>query len=49
MHAALQYMNSNNMDTLDKFAKVDMNRKSKEYSKAIFEFYLTIKRFLVLQ
>jgi len=39
---ALQYINSNNIDTLDKFAKVDMNRKSKEYSKAIFEFYLKL-------
>lgn len=36
---ALEYMNSNNIDTLEKFAKVDMNRKSKDYSKDLFEFY----------
>lgn len=39
---ALEYMNTNSMDTLDKFAKVDMNRKSKEYSKGIYEFYLNL-------
>lgn len=39
---ALEYMNCNNIDTLEKFAKVDMNRKSKEYSKGIFEFYLEL-------
>ena len=36
---ALEFMNNNNIDTLEKFAKVDMNRKSKEYSKDLFEFY----------
>lgn len=39
---ALEYMNNNSMDTLEKFAKVDMNRKSKEYSKPIYEFYLKL-------
>lgn len=39
---ALEYMNNNSMDTLDKFANVDMNRKSKEYSKPIYEFYLRL-------
>lgn len=39
---ALEYMNTNSIDTLDKFAKVDMNRKSKEYSKGIYEFYLNL-------
>ncbi len=36
---ALEFMNNNDIDTLEKFAKVDMNRKSKEYSKDLFEFY----------
>lgn len=36
---ALEFMNHNEIDTLDKFAKVDMNRKSKDYSKDLFEFY----------
>ena len=36
---ALEYMNNNNIDTLEKFAKVDMNRKSKDCSKELFEFY----------
>lgn len=36
---ALEFMNSNEIDTLDKFAKVDMNRKSKDYSKDLFKFY----------
>jgi len=36
---ALEFMNSNDIDTLEKFAKVDMNRKSKDYSKDLFEFY----------
>lgn len=39
---ALEYLNTNSIDTLEKFAKVDMNRKSKEYSKGIFEFYLKL-------
>lgn len=36
---ALKFMNNNDIDTLEKFAKVDMNRKSKEYSKDLFKFY----------
>lgn len=36
---ALEFMNNNDIDTLEKFAKVDMNRKSKEYSKDLFKFY----------
>lgn len=36
---ALEYMNNNKIDTLEKFTKVDMNRKSKEYSRELFEFY----------
>lgn len=36
---ALEFMNNNDIDTLEKFAKVDMNRKSKEYSKNLFKFY----------
>ena len=36
---ALEFMNNNDIDTLEKFAKVDMNRKSKDYSKDLFEFY----------
>lgn len=39
---ALEYMNNNSMDTLDKFVNVDMNRKSKEYSKPIYDFYLKL-------
>ena len=39
---ALEYMNTNPMDTLEKFAKVDMNRKSKEYSKPIYQFYINL-------
>lgn len=36
---ALEFMNNNNIDSLEKFAKVDMNRKSKDYSKTLYEFY----------
>lgn len=36
---ALEFMNNNDIDTLERFAKVDMNRKSKEYSKDLFKFY----------
>ena len=36
---ALEFMNNNDIDSLEKFAKVDMNRKSKDYSKTLFEFY----------
>ncbi len=39
---AIEYMNNNSMDTLDKFVNVDMNRKSKEYSKPIYDFYLKL-------
>lgn len=39
---ALNFMNSNKIDTLDKFAIIDMNRKSKEYSKGLFEFYIQL-------
>ena len=40
---ALEFMNNNEIDTLEKFAKVDMNRKSKDNSKHLFEFYLKLK------
>lgn len=36
---ALEFMNNNNIDSLEEFAKVDMNRKSKDYSKTLYEFY----------
>lgn len=36
---ALEFMNHNEIDTLDKFTKVDMNRKSKDGSKNLFQFY----------
>lgn len=36
---ALEFMNNNDIDSLEKFAKVDMNRKSKDYSKTLYEFY----------
>lgn len=39
---ALNFMNNNEIDTLDKFVTVDMNRKSKEYSKGLFEFYIQL-------
>ena len=36
---ALGFMNSENIDTVEKFAKVYMNRKSKDYVEVAFKFY----------
>lgn len=41
---ALNYMNNNDINTLDKFCVIDMNRKSIKYSKPYYEFYKNLYR-----
>ena len=46
---ALEFMNNNKIDTLEKFARVDMNRKSKNNSKHLFKFYLELREMIDTQ